>query len=85
MDAGVIYAAKKVIAMASDNVQHKRDHKALSVGDLAQAIERRQIPALRDGDEYVVRASDVRKLRARAAHEPEAMPSRETLEMGRTA
>ncbi len=43
----------------------------------------------RDGDEYVLRASDVRKLSARAARQPEAMPSRETqretLEMGRSA
>lgn len=75
--------------MASNNARRERDNKALYVGELAQAIERRQIPALCDGDEYVLRATDVRELRARAAHETEATPShetqRETLEMGRSA
>lgn len=75
--------------MGSNNMRREESEKALSLADLAQAIERQQIPALRDGDEYVLRASDVRKLRARAVHEPETMPSRETqretLEMGRSA
>lgn len=75
--------------MGSNNMRREESEKALSLADLAQAIERQQIPALRDGDEYVLRASDVRKLSARAARQPEEMPSRETqretLEMGRSA
>jgi hypothetical protein len=75
--------------MGSDNMRREDTEKALPLADLAQAIERRQIPTLRHGDEYVLRATDVRKLRAQVTHEQEAMRSRETqresLEMGRSA
>lgn len=75
--------------MGSSNIRREESEKALSLADLAQAIERRQIPALRDGDEYVLRSTDIRELRTRAVQGIETVPShetlRETLEMGRSA
>jgi hypothetical protein len=89
MDAGDIFAAKKVIAMGSDNTRREQYAKALSLAELAQAIERRQLPALRHGDEYVLRAADVSKLHTRLQPQREMLPShesqRESLEVGRSA
>ena len=45
-----------------DRANRQRYEKALTVGDLCQAIAQRRIPAQRDGGDYIVRVADVRAL-----------------------
>lgn len=80
--------------MRQDRVHREQYEKALTLADLCQGIERRIVPSVRDGDEYVVRVADVRRLREmHALHERlqddglETTPGCETssLEVGRPA
>lgn len=72
---------------ARDAVQ--RRERAVTWGELSRAIEQRRIPFTRKGDEYVVRASDVRALASQRDSLRDALPDllrgRDTLEMGRPA
>jgi hypothetical protein len=57
----------------------------ITKADLSRAIAQGLLPYRRDGDQFVVRQEDVRKLHAHRHHGPESAPKRDTLEMGRTA
>lgn len=48
-----------------DDGARERYEKALTMGDLCQAIEQRRIPSLRKGDEYIARVVDARALHER--------------------
>jgi hypothetical protein len=78
---------KKVILMRRD--RQARPEKTLTVADLSQAIEQRRLPYLRQGDKYVLRQVDVRRLGAQHDQtldgQPEIQPERSTLEVGRSA
>lgn len=89
-------AAKKVIMMRRDRHDTRQAHdavqrreRAVTWGELSRAIEQRRIPFTRKGDEYVMRASDVRALARQRDSLRDALPDllrgRDTLEMGRPA
>lgn len=69
--------------------RQEQHEKTLTVADLSQAIERRRLPYMRQGDKYVLRQADVRRLRAQHDYtldgQPEILPGRSTLEVGRLA
>ncbi|MGE5334950.1 MAG: hypothetical protein ACM3N4_09655 [Nitrososphaerota archaeon] len=73
---------------------HNRDErqhqgKSVTLADLARAIDRRRVPFSREGDEYVVRQADVRRIRSHDDSLSEIRPDRatlqETLDVGRSA
>jgi hypothetical protein len=87
-----------VIAMRDDRINQRmnreRREKALTLADLCQGIERRLLPARRQGNDYIVRIADARRLRESLArleqgleHDVEIAPDGEssTLEVGRPA
>ena len=78
---------KKVILMRRD--RHERHEKTLTVADLSQAIEQRRLPYMRQGDKYVLRQVDVRRLGAQhnqtLGGQQEILPGHSTLEVGRSA
>lgn len=75
-------------------MNRERQEKALTLADLCQGIERQQLQARRDGDEYVVRTADARRLRKALARyerplgrglEIPPTDNSSTLEVGRPA
>ena len=74
--------------------EQPEQNRALTLGEVSQGIELGILPALRDGDEYVVRVADAVRLRDALAKYPDLLdgspkvaPDHETssLEMGRSA
>ena len=69
--------------------RHERHEKTLTVADLSQAIEQRRLPYMRQGDKYVLRQVDVRRLHAQHGYtldgQQEILPGHSTLEVGRSA
>jgi hypothetical protein len=63
----------------------KQQATPVTKADLSKAIAQGLLPYRRDGDQYVVRQQDVRKLHAQPHTRPESSPKRGSLEMGRTA
>ncbi len=88
---------KKVGSMRQDTSQDKlhnkprqeRNEKAITLADLCEAIEARRLRATREGNDYVVRKADVRRLWDEAigkhADRPEAPGCPDALEVGRSA
>ena len=78
---------KKVILMRRDRLS--RPENTLTVADLSQAIEQRRLPYMRQGDKYVLRQVDVRRLGAQHDYtldsQQEILPGHSTLEVGRSA
>ncbi|HEY1387636.1 MAG TPA: hypothetical protein VGF38_03750 [Ktedonobacterales bacterium] len=63
----------------------KRLSTPVTNADLSRAIAQGLLPYRREGDQYVVRQDDVRRLHAQQRTRPDSAPKRDTLEMGRTA
>jgi hypothetical protein len=63
----------------------KQQAAPVTNADVSRAIARGLLPYRREGDQYVVRQEDVRKLHAQRHHRPESAPKPDTLKMGRTA
>lgn len=77
---------KRVIIMRYHKTdERQRQEKSVTVADLARAIDRRQLPFSRQGDEYVVRQADVRRIRSRDESLSETLRDRATLDVGRSA
>ncbi len=68
----------------NDDTKKQRSTE-VTKGELSKAIARGSVPYVRDGDQYVLRAADVRNLRAHREDQPASSPRRDTLEMGRSA
>lgn len=67
----------------TDERQHQG--KSVTLADLAKAIDRRRVPFSRQGDEYVVRQADVRRIRSHDESLSEILRDRATLDVGRSA
>jgi hypothetical protein len=78
----------RVIAMRRNNdtndKQVRRETKP-TMAEVSEAIASQRLPYKRVGDQYVLRQSDVRKLRAHREIGPERATKNETLEFGRSA
>lgn len=78
----------RVIEMRRNNTtndkQVRRETKP-TMAEVSEAIEMQRLPYKRVGDQYVLRQSDVRKLRTHREIGPERASKHETLEFGRTA
>lgn len=71
-----------------DRINQRHYEKTLTMGNLCQAIAQRRIPALRDGDDYIVRVADARALGEALLHDDLEMApdnDRSSLEVGRLA
>ncbi len=75
----------RVIAMPQHDDTRKKQAATVTNAKLSKAIEQHSVPFRREGDEYVLRQADVRKLAARRDGRPEIAPKRDTLEMSRPA